>query len=220
MNKQNRADHRKYHFIYKTTNLINHKYYIGMHSTNNLNDGYLGSGTRLWRSIQHYGKENFNVEIQEFLPNRESLRNREEELVNEEILKDPFCMNICKGGYGDFDNANPKYRHLRIKGAINANRSEKRTKNPIWLKKISDRSKRLHAEGKVKAPDRTGCILTEAHKMKIGSANSVHQYGSGNSQHGTIWIFSDIERISRKAKKTEILIGDWKPGRKMYKGAV
>lgn len=33
----------EYHFIYKTTNLLTGKYYIGMHSTNDLNDGYLGA---------------------------------------------------------------------------------------------------------------------------------------------------------------------------------
>ena len=31
-----------YHYIYKTTNLINNKFYIGMYSTSNLDDGYLG----------------------------------------------------------------------------------------------------------------------------------------------------------------------------------
>ena len=42
-------------FIYKTTNLINGKYYIGMHSTDNLEDVYIGSGKRLWFSIKNYG---------------------------------------------------------------------------------------------------------------------------------------------------------------------
>ena len=49
----------KYHFLYKTTNLINNKYYYGMHSTYKLDDGYLGSGKRLRYSIRKYGKENF-----------------------------------------------------------------------------------------------------------------------------------------------------------------
>jgi hypothetical protein len=38
-----RAYKKKYHFIYKTTCLITNKYYIGMHSTDDLEDGYVGS---------------------------------------------------------------------------------------------------------------------------------------------------------------------------------
>lgn len=37
----------KYYFIYKTTNLINSKIYIGQRSTNKIDDGYLGSGVIL-----------------------------------------------------------------------------------------------------------------------------------------------------------------------------
>lgn len=46
---------KQYHFIYKTINIINNKYYIGMHSTDDLNDGYVGSGKRLWYSINKNG---------------------------------------------------------------------------------------------------------------------------------------------------------------------
>lgn len=36
--------------IYKVTNLLNNKYYIGMHRTTNPNDGYLGSGIAIKKS--------------------------------------------------------------------------------------------------------------------------------------------------------------------------
>ena len=90
----------KYHFIYKTTNLVNGKWYMGMHSTSNLEDGYVGSGTFLWKSIKKYGRENFKMEIQEFFPDRRSLKEREIEIITEELLEDPMCMNLSLGGNG------------------------------------------------------------------------------------------------------------------------
>jgi ABC-type multidrug transport system fused ATPase/permease subunit len=57
------TDNRKYHYIYKTVNLINSNFYIGMHSTNNIKDGYMGSGNKIKSSIRHYGKNNHKFEI-------------------------------------------------------------------------------------------------------------------------------------------------------------
>ena len=71
-----------------------------MHSTSNLEDGYVGSGKRLWYSIKKYGKDNFKCEILEFLPNKSSLSEREKELVNEDFLKNPLCLNLGLGGGG------------------------------------------------------------------------------------------------------------------------
>ena len=52
-----------HYLIYKTTNLLDGKYYVGCHQTKNPNDGYLGSGKHLKRAIKKYGFDNFKVEI-------------------------------------------------------------------------------------------------------------------------------------------------------------
>lgn len=89
---------KKYHILYKTTNLLNGKFYVGVHSTNNLEDGYLGSGTYLRRSIRKYGPQNFKREILEFFDSRRTLLEKERELVNSEFIKEATCMNLHIGG--------------------------------------------------------------------------------------------------------------------------
>ncbi len=95
-----RADQRKHHIIYKTICLATGRWYIGMHSTNDLHDGYIGSGQVLWRSIKKYGKEQHKCEILEHLPDRKSLALREEQILSTELRSDPLCMNVAPGGIG------------------------------------------------------------------------------------------------------------------------
>ena len=98
---ETRAAYKKFHFLYKTTCIATGRYYYGMHSTDDLNDGYLGSGYRLRRSIKKHGRENHVREIVgDMFPDRESLRAGEAELIIEKVLKDPLCMNIHPGGRG------------------------------------------------------------------------------------------------------------------------
>lgn len=91
---------KAHNFLYKTTCVTNGKYYIGMHSTDKLNDRYIGSGKHLQNSIRKYGKHNFRIEILEHFPDRESLRLREIEVVDESVVNDPLSMNLQKGGGG------------------------------------------------------------------------------------------------------------------------
>lgn len=89
---------QKYHYFYKITNTINNHFYYGIHSTNDLNDGYMGSGSRLKIAIKKYGIENFSKEIIKFFNNREELAKYEAEIVTESLVHDPNCYNMIVGG--------------------------------------------------------------------------------------------------------------------------
>lgn len=91
---------RKYHYFYKITNLINNHFYYGVHNTDNLDDGYMGSGKRLHYVYKKYGMENFVKEILKFFDTQEEAFEYESEMVTEELVKNPNCYNIALGGKG------------------------------------------------------------------------------------------------------------------------
>lgn len=95
-----------YYYLYKITNLINNKIYIGIHSTKNLDDKYFGSGTKLKQAISKYGKENFKKEILEFFNSPEEMFLREAEIVNKNFIKSTETYNINLGGFGTFSYIN------------------------------------------------------------------------------------------------------------------
>lgn len=89
-----------YVFVYKTTNIINQKYYYGVHKTSNLDDGYLGSGVAIKKAIRKHGKENFNREIIQYFNSIDEAYTHEALLVNRKIVSDQKSYNLCEGGNG------------------------------------------------------------------------------------------------------------------------
>ena len=93
-----RLKERKYHYFYKITNNLNGHFYYGVHNTDNLDDGYMGSGRRLHYAYKKYGIENFTKEILKFFNTSKEAFEYEGEIVNETLMKDPNCYNIQGGG--------------------------------------------------------------------------------------------------------------------------
>lgn len=197
------------HYIYKTTCNLTKKYYIGMHSTINLNDDYMGSGKRLRYSIRKYGKENHIKEILEFLPTREELIIRESEIVNKVLLTDKLCMNIKEGGQGGFINEDHR---LKCSNAGNKAFSEKLKNDPEFKKKFSEtKRKNLFDEisdgrrkpiTEIGGCDWTGRKHKESSKKLVGGKNSITQKGEKNSQYGTYWITKN--NVNKKIKSVEL----------------
>lgn len=88
----------QYCYFYKITNKINNHYYYGVHSTNNLDDNYMGSGHRLQIAIRKYGIENFSKEILKFFATIDEAYEYEAEVVNESLITDDNCYNLALGG--------------------------------------------------------------------------------------------------------------------------
>ena len=189
-----------------------------MHSTDDLDDGYVGSGTRLWHSIKKYGRENFKLEILEFCSDRESLKKREAELITEDLLKDPMCMNLKIGGEGGWDHLTKEQivrrntKLSRIKADKIRNDPDYRLHNSKLLSDSHSYRKGILFNGKRR--NWTNCRHTESAKKKISEANRINQTGERNSQFGRYWCHDPRSgEIKHLARGEEVPHG-WLKGQK------
>lgn len=97
--------HYRYYVVYRTTNLITGGYYIGMHCTNKLDDGYLGSGKILKAAINKYGRNKFRRRILRYCSSREQMIYWEKKYVAKHLGR-PKCYNLAEGGHGGWHHVN------------------------------------------------------------------------------------------------------------------
>lgn len=143
-----------YYTIYKVTNLINGKFYIGKHQTENIDDSYYGSGKAIKEAIKKYGKENFKKSILHIFNNELEMTKMEKEIITEDMVKDKNSYNIGIGGEGGAQFIGKKHNQetkekLRLKAKV-------RKLNDETKKKISESLK--------------GRVLSEESKKKISDA--------------------------------------------------
>ena len=219
------------HFIvYKTTNLLNLKFYIGSHKTENINDGYIGSGKYFWRAVEKYGKQNFRREVLADFNNAKEMFALEKELVAKE-KRNSLCYNIKDGGQGGFDYINQNGLGNYKAGCLKAvkRKRELLAADPDYFKKAQRKAMEANPEWrrilterfKINNPGRnafTGKKHTQESKLKMSKAAIARNTtGERNSQFGTCWI--NNLRVAKKIKKANLqqyLDIGWIKGRKGF----
>ncbi|AFQ97192.1 putative Seg-like homing endonuclease, GIY-YIG family [Aeromonas phage Aes508] len=209
------------HYLYKTTNLLNDKIYIGVHTTNNIDDGYMGSGKLLHLSISKYGIDNFKKEILEFFETREECLAREREIVNSEFIARHDTYNLKIGGEGGFfrnywlGKKHNEETKLKISLANRSRYCESGVRE-AHSKRVSE-SINSRKQANTYVTNFTGKKHSEATKELIGKKTSVYQSGSGNSNFGKKWMYSLIMKKSKPVAPQDVerYISDgWQLGRK------
>lgn len=167
-----RASQKQFHFVYKTTCKTTGRFYIGLHSTDDINDSYLGSGKRLIRSVNKYGHDDHVREILKLYPSRIDASDGEKSFITEEMLNNPMCMNCGPGGLGATDRpATSDETRAKLSAA-----SKKVVRTKDWYDKIVAsrlaNGTRYHTnETKAKiAESGRGRVLTDEQKQKISAS--------------------------------------------------
>ena len=199
--------------IYKITNLINEKIYIGQHKTINIDDGYMGSGVMLKRAYKKYGQENFFKEILFEFDTYDEMVAKELELVNEAFVRRSDTYNLTEGGGDGFEyinrmglnNQNKDWVAIQAKIRLKT----KGVKRPWMTEEMILR----HKNGLVRYDTFTGKSHTEETKRKMSESAKGKHNGSKNSQFGSMWITDGNK--NQKIKRDETMPDGWYKGRKI-----
>lgn len=167
-----KGEDEKYHYLYRITNRKNKKIYIGIHSTSDLNDGYMGSGKAIGQAMDIYGIEYFTKEILFFFNTRKELYDKEAEIVNEEFLARPDVYNLQKGGLKPLYNT--KLSKDTRQKISNKTRGEN---NPRYSVKLSD-------DQKNKISNSLKIRYQQEPEILIRISNSLKEYYKNNPEAG------------------------------------
>jgi len=178
---------KKHNYFYKITNLVNGKYYYGIHSTNNLEDGYIGSGLTILKAVKKYGRSSFIKEIVVDYPTRKEVSDHEALVVTLEVVECRECYNLQTGGSSEFTASEATRKKM--------SESTRGEKHPMFGKTTSEETKRKISEAQI------GKIIPKEARKKMSEAR-VGKYCGNNSHH-----FGKTTSEETKRKISESKIG-------------
>ena len=207
----------KYYGIYKITNKVNGKMYIGQHTTYNLDDGYMGSGAVMKKALKKYGKEAFTKEWLEFAENAEDLNYLETMYVDEEWLARPDTYNLALGGKvcKGWHHTEESKKKISVAAAGAGNGMYGRHHSKETRQKLADvhRNKAPWNKGKVgsQVPWNKGKPMKEESKAKLSEARRKFCEERGK----THWYHNVVTKQNAQLKESEVQDG-WVRG-KLFK---
>lgn len=190
--------------IYKTTNLINGKIYIGKDERNC--QSYIGSGLLISRAIVKYGKENFIKEILETCLTVEELNLREKYWIKQYNSRDKTIgYNITVGGDGGLtspiDKLSEISKNLWADPEYVKKQMESRKKRVYRQKGDYNHSKETKEKLKI---SHSGKTHTEEHNENIKKGNLEKRVYSIIKCVETDQIFKSINEAKRWLGKGDI----------------
>jgi len=207
------------YLIYKITNKINGRYYIGRHRTPDINDSYMGSGKAITNAIKKYGVNNFSKKIIAESWNESNLWELEKIIVNDEIVKDPMSYNMSYGGkhylHGlkSYDPASfiEHQRRAGIKGGSAAYNQKSQEEKISWHRKggetaaISQKNKGTH-------PFYNGFASSLGGKAIAGMIELWNPESLATNKNQREYKSGDCKRVfSNSEKFNELLNSGWLP---------
>lgn len=137
--------------IYRVTNLLDGKIYIGKHQTLDPNDDYFGSGKAIRAAIKKYGKQNFKKEVLFIFESESEMNNKERELITEDFVSRKDTYNTGVGGEGGPHFKGKKHSvEAKIKmsnsGYMHTDEARKKISDANRRRKLSDETKKKLSE--------------------------------------------------------------------------
>lgn len=175
------------YIVYKTTNIVNGKYYIGVHQTTNIQDTYIGCG--LWynrqipkittsafiNAVRKYGYDNFKREILFIFETRIDAYNKEKELVN---LADINCYNSRTGGDTGYQYTDKCKEIMSFKAKERSQKNKLQT--DILINHSKFRAGKSYTE--IYGTEKANEILIKKSKSALGKKHSIESKNKMSEQ--------------------------------------
>ena len=175
-------------YVYKTTNKVNGRFYIGVHTSSEADDEYLGSGKLLKQAINKYGRQSFEKTIIAKFKNKKKAYELESLIVDKNLTANRKCYNLTEGG-----NMPPTFSgddHPNIKF------TSKDRDNICRLYKAGNTTTKIAKKYNTSRP--SICYVLE-----VCGVERVHKYDFPKGEDHKNWIEKDTESIVRRYQNGE-----------------